>query len=381
MSSLTSSTTLALTGEAWNYLLKHDPASALEYAKHTQVFGRCTPSDKVSIVSTFVELGEITLMCGDGGNDCGALKAAHVGIALSDAEASVVAPFTSLDKTITSVLDVLKEGRCSLASALAAYKYMIMYGQIESINQVANAYFSITFTEWCWVFMDGIWTLTMAFSLPLARAAKNLSNKRPTASILGPHTLSSACGILAINFLFLVFGLLALNAQDWYQCRKWNSTDVSNVLVIGDNYETSVIFIITGYQYISSAAAYNFGYTFRANWCRNYVFVFFFLLWTCFQFAATLSASEFSCIWRVNCDNDHVVRSVTSTEPEPINNNFNTTLMPTHFRWVLVALMVVNLVLNCAWDYFVVNRTLMDPKIKKKLGIPEDSQRAGVEFA
>ena len=99
-------TSIALTGKVWEYLLDHDPKSALDYAKRTKVFGRCTPNDKVSIVSTFVEMGDITLMCGDGGNDCGALKAAHVGIALSDAEASVVAPFTSLDKSITSVIDV-----------------------------------------------------------------------------------------------------------------------------------------------------------------------------------------------------------------------------------------------------------------------------------
>jgi magnesium-transporting ATPase (P-type) len=87
----------------------------------------------------------------DGGNDCGALKTAHVGVALSDAEASIVAPFTSLDKTITSVVEILLEGRCALASALASYKYIVMYGQIEALNNVMNAYFRINFTEYCWV--------------------------------------------------------------------------------------------------------------------------------------------------------------------------------------------------------------------------------------
>ena len=34
-------------------------------------------------------------MAGDGGNDCGALRAAHAGIALSKAEASLVAAFST----------------------------------------------------------------------------------------------------------------------------------------------------------------------------------------------------------------------------------------------------------------------------------------------
>jgi len=126
---------LAIAGGIWESIKASDPQIANEWAEHIRVFGRCTPMEKVNVVTHFVDMGFITLMCGDGGNDCGALKTAHVGVALSDAEASIVAPFTSLDKSITSVPDVLKEGRCALASALASYKFMIMYGQLVVSTQ------------------------------------------------------------------------------------------------------------------------------------------------------------------------------------------------------------------------------------------------------
>jgi len=226
---------LAVTGDVWEALLQNDPEHASELAHAIRVYGRCTPFHKVSVVSTFVQMGFITMMVGDGGNDCGALKAAHVGVALSDAEASMVSPFTSLDKTINSVVEILQEGRCALASALAAYKYIIMYGQIEAFTNVILAYFRINLTEYAWAFMDGFWVIGMSFTLPLAKAAQKLSQTRPTSSLLGPLTVSSVMGILCSNLSFTVISIWILFNQDWFQCRKWSNEDVSNLLIIGDN--------------------------------------------------------------------------------------------------------------------------------------------------
>ena len=57
-----------------------------------------------------------------GTNDCGALKTAHVGLALSEAEASIVAPFTSCGKLVNDVVKLLREGRCALETSFTAFK-------------------------------------------------------------------------------------------------------------------------------------------------------------------------------------------------------------------------------------------------------------------
>ena len=96
---------------------------------HTRIWARTKPEDKAAIVSMFVELGMVSTMVGDGGNDCGALRSAHAGLALSEAEASVVSPFTSSTWSIRSVVDLVREGRAALATAFGSYKFLVIYGQ------------------------------------------------------------------------------------------------------------------------------------------------------------------------------------------------------------------------------------------------------------
>jgi hypothetical protein len=101
--------------------------------------------------------------------------------------------------------------------------------------------------------------------------------------------------------------------------------------------------------------AYNFGYEFRRAWIRNYVLVFFVTAYTVIQFYITLVPGKLSCVFRVNCVNENSRRSVVEAEPIPIQNPFNTTVMPAYFRNGLIGLMVGNIFAVCGYEYFVVN--------------------------
>ncbi|RLN55559.1 hypothetical protein BBJ29_008213, partial [Phytophthora kernoviae] len=157
-----------------------------------------------------------------------------------DAEASVVSPFTSKPKTIKSVVDICREGRCSLATSFASVKFLIMYGVIAS-------------------------TLRL-FQWPLPE----LRDQRPTSSLIGPSTLFSIIGQEIINVIFLVSGIQMLMSQRWYCPFSPDNIDLAKWWLLSDNHLATTLFFTIITQQQLAALVFSFGSRYRAPIMKNY---------------------------------------------------------------------------------------------------------------
>ena len=100
-----------------------------------QIYARMSPDDKARLVESLQRVCKTEVgMCGDGANDCGALKTADVGLSLSEAEASIAAPFTSQIQDISAVVVLLREGRCALTTSFQCFKFIELYSMIQFIS-------------------------------------------------------------------------------------------------------------------------------------------------------------------------------------------------------------------------------------------------------
>jgi len=174
-----------------------------------------------------VEKGRFVGMCGDGTNDCGALKVAHIGLALSDAEASVVAPFTSKKKVIGDVVKLIAEGRCALDTSFVAFKYMMLYPMIQLMSALIllNSYSILG--DFQYLYTD-IWlTLPLAVFMTWTEPKDKLSGRKPTASLFHPRILSS----LFFQILFNVGTIFAINfwlhKEPWFVANKVTPHDIT----------------------------------------------------------------------------------------------------------------------------------------------------------
>lgn len=80
VTSLVDSYDVCVTGDSLDYLKKRPDWPQL--LPHVTVFARFAPKQKEFVVTQLNASGHVTLMCGDGTNDVGALKHAQVGVAI-----------------------------------------------------------------------------------------------------------------------------------------------------------------------------------------------------------------------------------------------------------------------------------------------------------
>ncbi|KAK9762721.1 hypothetical protein K7432_011280 [Basidiobolus ranarum] len=372
---------LAVTAKAFDELVRN--GDIRKYLLNIRVFARMTPDGKVQCVQLHMERSVVG-MCGDGGNDCGALRAAHVGIALSEAEASIVSPFSTSVRSIYSCVELLKQGRTALATSFAVFKFLILYGETMAFLELMQYYFTVVVQQWIWVVIDGFVTVGLAWALTLSKPAAKLDSERPTARLLGPATLTSAISQVFVNLIFFIGAIGLLFRQQWFVCNEFDgaSADAARWWLLADSYEAELIAIVCLYQFINAAAVFNFGYKFRQSWWRNYVLVIMYLGMMSFVSVLTLAdPNRMSCFFRINCGTPNILVEEGYPKPtwyiESYNSAIGHNVMPHKFRWTLFIYCLVNCLVNILVEYFIVLGPL-GTWIKNKY--PSKARRNHIKF-
>ncbi|XP_060054476.1 polyamine-transporting ATPase 13A3 isoform X4 [Erinaceus europaeus] len=280
----------AMNGKSFSVILEHFQDLVPKLMLHGTVFARMAPDQKTQLVEALQNVDYFVGMCGDGANDCGALKRAHGGISLSELEASVASPFTSKTPSISCVPNLIREGRAALMTSFCVFKFMALYSIIQ--------YFSVTLLysilsnlgDFQFLFIDLAIILVVVFTMSLNPAWKELVAQRPPSGLISGALLFSVLSQIVICIGFQSFGFFWVKQQPWYEvwhphsdaCNTtgslyWNSSYLYNETELDErniqNYENTTVFFISCFQYLIVAIAFSKGKPFRQPCYKNYFFV------------------------------------------------------------------------------------------------------------
>lgn len=260
----------AMTGKTWNVIRDHFPELLPKFVTRGTVFARMSPENKQALVSELQELGYYVAMCGDGANDCGALKAAHTGISLSEAESSVASPFTSKNPTIACVPNVIKEGRCALVTSVAIFKYMAAYSLVQLISVLGLYTIDSNLTDIEYLYIDLFMISIFAFFFGKTEAYVGpLVKQTPLNSLISVSPIASLVLHLSLAFGFQWLGWEYLKMQPWFEPFEYQD---DNEFKHGC-YENYTIFIISCFQYIILAVVFSKGAPYRKSIFTNIGFI------------------------------------------------------------------------------------------------------------
>ncbi|XP_066578488.1 polyamine-transporting ATPase 13A3 isoform X3 [Amia ocellicauda] len=292
----------ALTGRSFCTLLEHFPDLLPKLLLCGTVFARMAPEQKTQLVEELQQVDYFVAMCGDGANDCGALKRAHVGVSLSQLEASVASPFTSRTPDISCVPRLIREGRAALVTSFCVFKFMALYSIIQYLCVLHLYSILSNMGDAQYLFVDVAIIMSAVFTMSLSPPWRELVPQRPPSSLLSPQLLLSVGGQILLALAFQTSAFLLAHTQasaangtgacdsahnsssDWTP--GWVRAPGHNASVppLAEeeeeaeshnirNLENSCLFFLSGCQYLSVALAYIKGRPFRQPVYTNYLFL------------------------------------------------------------------------------------------------------------
>ena len=255
--------------------------------KNGRVFARMAPEHKALLVDSLKKEGFTTLMCGDGANDCSALRTAHVSVSLSPEEASIAANFTSREPDVSCIYELLREGKCSLTTSIQTFKYMMLYSMIQFICVTLCMIYTTYLTDFQFLVSDLFIIFPLEWFLAMTKPYHILTHHYPINSLISFPVLSSIITHSLIEFAFQFGGYKILkNHYKWDIICDFDEDDKPYPC-----HENTIIFLLSLYQYLGSAIAFFVSKPFRQRLYMNWLVMIY------------LAGAYFYCIWiTINCD-------------------------------------------------------------------------------
>ncbi|KAL5013799.1 hypothetical protein ScPMuIL_008069 [Solemya velum] len=253
----------AVTGTSWDNLRHHFSELLPKVVVKGTIFARMRPEQKAQLVEVLQETGYYVSMCGDGANDCGALKTAHAGISLSEAEASVASPFTSKRPNIECVTALIREGRAALTTSVGIFKYMACYSLTQFCSVLLLYWVGANLTDFQFLYVDLILITTLAITFGRSPAYHLLDKELPVVSLvtLGP--------ILSLLLQMVIQIGVQVGAFFYVQQQPWFIPFVPNEDDDYQSHTNTVVFIASSFQYILLAFVFSKGKPYRKTILSN----------------------------------------------------------------------------------------------------------------
>ena len=217
--------------------------------KNGIIFTRMAPDHKALLIESFKKEKMNTLMCGDGTNDCPALRKADVGVALSSEEASMASHFNYTRQDISCLFHLLKEGKCALSASMQTFKFMIMYSVLCYIAAIFLMYHASNVSDMQGFFLDLFLIYPLEWFVSQTDPMDELTYERPIDSLFSFPIVLSLLGHIIISIIFQYGGY-------YYLKYKFKWEDLCMVTEEGDPEpcpENTIIYIINQFQLIFSA--------------------------------------------------------------------------------------------------------------------------------